>query len=314
MCIQTPELPNLSADAATEGTLHVIFHGTFLFHYDRNNLRNGQPYIEVLIPRVEDHVLRIGNWLAEIDLSGHRSVPTFELSGVRPGGECNGNVSHNLVFDGLPLKPRDQLEQLLVARLLLPLPRLIRSPRRSPAGPEHFSDPALLPDDLREIATLQIFTYEIQKESELAIHSLEAPGMAATSTQSPAGHHGQPVLWEPAFSDASFNLHIFAAPEQDRPAMHVSNAFSRLMGLFDGSMGRLSMVQFPPLSILDVSELGAVPGILVEETEDLAPRRRRLSQLGRMRKERRDLNLTWFSTEAFDDDPGSCAGVYNGRG
>src|SRR6476659_769512 len=38
------------------GTLHVMFHGTFVFDFHDNDL-------DVLIPEVEGHVYRAGSWL-----------------------------------------------------------------------------------------------------------------------------------------------------------------------------------------------------------------------------------------------------------
>ena len=60
--------------------------------------------------------------------------------------------------------------------------------------------------------------------------------------------------------------------------------------------------------IVDEFFNGEISGMNVaaEETEDLAPRARRLSLLGRMRKENRDLDLLWFENEALDGDPSSC--------
>ncbi len=290
--------PN-GCDASVE-TLHIVFHGTFLFNFCPGWLLGEKEGVEVLAPIVPNHVFRIGNWLGEVDLSRHDSamVPTYELFGV-DAGDATMNSDQNLVFDEkVRLKSPDLLDPLLAARIRLPRPRLIRSPRRTKVDRDDFSHPEKLPPRQNgyELSTLQILTYSFKNEIELMIRQL------STTTNG----HGQPVLWEPAFSGSSFNLHIFSAPEQDRPASHVSSAFNQLIGLF-ADLDGLALDRYSELSRLRLDELNSEPGVSEEETEDLAPRRRRLSQLGRMRKEQRDLNLLWFESEAFDSSPDSCA-------
>jgi hypothetical protein len=210
-----------------------------------------------------------------------------------------------MYFSNRPLKPQMDLDPLLTARILMPRPKLFTSPRRAKVDEQNFDCPTLLPKPLQEMSMLQIFTYDFEDEACLKIESLSNEHNGAGN-----GHqHGQPVLWEPAFSGKTVNLHIYSAPEQDLPAAHVVSAFDRVIALLEG-LECLKLKVCPAFSVLHLGEIKEqTPGVDPEETEDLAPRRRRLAQLGRMRKEERDLNLLWFESEAFDDCPDACASV-----
>jgi hypothetical protein len=166
---------------------------------------------------------------------------------------------------------------------------------------DRFSNKQLLPDDYREsLGTLQIFTYRFQNDNALRLAC-----------------HPEHSLWEPAFAGEgdAITLHIIAAPEQfhltpplnARGRSHVQNSFDACMALFqDLPLGLRSLPETNEFDRADVPA-GAIP----EETEDLAPRIRRLSQLGRMKKDQRDLNLLWFPSDAYDGDPDAC--VSNGN-
>ncbi|MGH9674271.1 MAG: hypothetical protein ACRD44_13905, partial [Bryobacteraceae bacterium] len=53
-------------------------------------------------------------------------------------------------------------------------------------------------------------------------------------------------------------------------------------------------------------------GVTREESEDLAGRTRRLARLGRMKKDDRDLNQLWFSSEGLSaKDPPNCPDSWN---
>jgi hypothetical protein len=48
------------------------------------------------------------------------------------------------------------------------------------------------------------------------------------------------------------------------------------------------------------------PGVIAEETEDLAARTLRIARLGRLRRQNADLNQAWYGNEALDGDPDAC--------
>jgi hypothetical protein len=282
------------------GILHVMFHGTFVFDFHGD-------YVDVLIPQVEGHVYRAGSWLGETELTcghSHTAKPAhddahnhdtgperYELEGVEPGSGTTLPLEHNLMRSS---RLRPDVDSLLHARIRAPLPDRIATPRRGRLPASGFSPQGALPKDYNgQLGTIQIFTYRFPNDNalRLACH---------------AGHS----LWEPAFAGGAVTLHIIAAPEHFHlsPPLnaartsHVQNAFAACMALYQGV--RLTMLRLPDTNEFDPADLrdGAIP----EETEDLAPRIRRLSQLGRMRKDDRDLNLLWFSSEAYDGDPDAC--------
>ena len=301
------------------GILQVFFHGTFVFDFHTD-------YIDVLIPEVDEHVYRVGSWLGETELQcgephgdephggdhgameetmahgGHQNgisgPDVFELKGVEPGSKTTLPEQHNLMFS-VPLPAN--VDDLLRARIRVPLPDSISTPRRGILAANGFSDPALLRrlGYFGELGTIQIFTYHFQNDNALSL------------TCHP-GHS----LWEPAFAGDTLGLHIFAAPEEfhvlpshtGRQSSHIQNAFAHCMAVLGQS---LTMDRLPDQNVFERGDLPE--GALPEETEDLAPRLRRLRQLGRMRKDNRDLNQLWFASEAFDGDPDGCSSTGNRR-
>jgi hypothetical protein len=227
---------------------------------------------------------------------GSDQIAVYELSGVNkePPPDIADNDrfkrEHNLVFKCRKL--RDKLAAKVHAKLIVPWPKTIRSPRRASVPSASFTNGQDLPAGYNgNIATLQIFTYEFSDDAELRIAG---------------GPH--PVFWEPAFVGETVNLHIFACPENDQHAEHISDAFATCLDLFESPPN----LTLPQPATPDALFKGELPrGVDAEETEDLAPRVRRQIQMGRMRKEKRNLNLSWFETEALGGNPGSCSDFCN---
>ena len=279
------------------GILNVFFHGTFVFDFHEND-RN----IDVLIPHVEDHVYRVGSWLGETELmcqEGHHddAVELYELKGVERGFAGTLPLQHNLMFRQKQL-PSD-VDALLYAKIRVPFPESIATPRRALLPSNSYRDPQSVLKEigyLGQIGSIQIFTYRFQSDNELSLTC-----------------HPSHPLWEPAFAGGAISLHIFAAPEHfymppngPQPVSHVRNAFKQCMEVLGLDLEMNDLPEKNEFDERDVPE-GAVP----EETEDLAPRVRRLSQLGRMRKDNRDLNQLWYSSEALDGDPDACGSAGN---
>jgi hypothetical protein len=220
----------------------------------------------------------------------------FELEGVEPGSVTTLPLEHNLMFSR---QLRKDVDSLLHARIRVPLPDRIATPRRGLLPAADLSPQDALPKDYNgQLGTIQIFTYNFLNDNALRL----------------VCHQGH-SLWEPAFAGGAITLHIIAAPEhyhltpplnRERTS-HVQNAFEVCMALFQGA--HLKMLRLPETNEFDPTDVPA--GAISEETEDLAPRIRRLSQLGRMQKDNRDLNLLWFSSEAFDGDPDACVSSGN---
>jgi hypothetical protein len=289
------------------GILHVMFHGTFVFDFHKD-------HIDVLVPQVEEHVYRVGSWLGETELicddhasamdqskpmdsgghnhnGGNGGPDRYQLEGVKGGSAMTLPPENNLMVSA---RLKQDVDSLLYARIRVPLPDQIRTPRRALLPNGDFDPKEGLPKDYQgKLGTIQIFTYNFPDDSALRFYC--HPGHA---------------LWEPAFAGGAVTLHIFAAPEhfhlmpatKGRATSHVQNAFASCAALFQDF--KVEMRQLPEKNEFDKNDLPekAVP----EETEDLAPRIRRLSQLGRMRKDNRDLNLLWYASEALDGDPDAC--------
>lgn len=274
-------------------TLHVIFHGTFVFHLTDEN-------VEVLIPKIGGHVYRIGNWLGETDLLGGQDWVgglEYQLKGVPPG-KGPMPLADNLVCDHKELKPPAELQPLLVAKLILPYPFKAMTPRRAKMDPGKLTGHQLLSYQ-GNVGTLQIFTYQFGDDA--AIH-LGYDGIVGP-------------VWEPAASGDPkvINLHVFAAHEHaPRPGGAMAcqkTALTRCFDLFKDPGPAIEESRVPKLSIFGAEPLP--DGVLREEMEDLEPRLRRLAQAGRMKKDNRDLNQMWFENEALDTEPDACGIVFD---
>jgi hypothetical protein len=274
------------------GTLNVILHGTFAYYiHEGENKR-----IDALIPHVPEHVVRAGNWLGETTLAPGR---TYSLEGVEPPDNPRDmDVGHNLVLNNVQpatdTPSPDPNGGPLYAILDLKRPHGIFSMRRAKLPPKDFGKTECnLPQNWAgEICTMQVFSYRFKDDAKLLLKNHP---------------------WEPAFAgvrdgqgkrhDVTINLHIFSSTEQDHPHTHVSQAFNKCIKLFRGVNLTLNLTRAAPAN--DVGVLP--PGVLNEETEDLTHRMRRLAQLGRMKKDDRDLNQLWFkSDDLSESDPATC--------
>lgn len=310
-----------------KGTLNVVFHGTFVFVHTEGDNR-----IRVLLPKFHQHVFRAGNWLGETELAGSYEhdckLPdgTHRESEHEHDGQCARlrlegaigvspadfklPIEHNLVLRGndrtLKLKGSQfqlngaSVDDSIHAVLEVPLPKKIVTPRRAQVPVSSFDDPD---QDLTSsnfqgnVGTLDVFRYGFDDDAELKLASTCCGG----------GH-----FWEPSFAGNEVNLHIFSEPDHDHESEHARNSFNHCMALLGFKL------KLNDSTIVDEFFNGEMNGMNVapEETEDLAPRARRLSLLGRMRKENRDLDLLWFENEALNGDPSSCGRCWycNNRG
>src|SRR6185369_11100090 len=141
--LNRPKLSRLQG--GEPGILHVMFHGAFVFDFHDD-------HVDVLIPEVEGHVYRAGNWLGETELIcgeqsdghshehggevGHDSdqdsrehtdlnqPETYHLEGVDRGRVTTLPPDHNLMLSA-PLKK--DVDRLLHARIDVPLPLEIKT-------------------------------------------------------------------------------------------------------------------------------------------------------------------------------------------
>jgi len=264
--------------------LNVILHGTFAY-IDKK----GVDFIDALIPLPNpqdgvDHVFRAGNWLGETELR----PGTYKLEGVDQGSDSLDD-DKNLIFEnGCPRRPRNPSKEY--ARLILPRPDKISSLRLSKVELE--TKPANLKGN--HGAALQVFTYSIASESELRLQKL------TDDEQAPLPGH----YWEPVVTGGFASLQIFSAEDHPDDPAHTRRAFlntASLLGVPDGDIDLKEVHR-----AVGIKDDDLPPGLIAEETEDLAARTLRMARLGRLRRQHADLDQAWYGNEALDGDPDAC--------
>jgi hypothetical protein len=275
-----------NAESNASGKLNVLFHGAFTFNQSAEPNR-----ILVMMPLMEHHVYRAGNWLAETELRGRTGSKAviYELSGVKPGEARIRPEDHlNLM---VKTKPQIQPEIFPHATLRLPLPETITSLRVAELPRGAFSHPEelVLDDDPQHITTLQVFTYDIKDEDTLSLKARDGEG-----------HY-----WEPVFVDNYVNLHVFAAEDHFHKPSNALEDFNVCAGLLGGVKLKL---QVRTLRDTGIDQRDLPNGITDEETESLASRTLRMARLGRLLKQKGDANLAWYGNDALDGSEGACAG------
>jgi hypothetical protein len=282
------------------GILNVLLHGTFAYNQEPEG-------ITAFIPKIKHHVYRAGNWLGETDLR----PGAYKLEGVRDLAKYGQKGDKFDLSSNLIIKPRQDnvpaRSQAPYATLNLGKPRKITSLRVAPVRKADFQPPEaqaeLVPkSDPLHIATLQIFTYDIEDESSLQLQSAPlqehcADPIVENLAAGPRGHY-----WEPVFSGDFVNLHIFSEEDHhDQPSFGVDDLLSALNVL--GS--QITKVTVGTPRGIEPGE--PLPdGVSPEETEDLAPRTKRMARLGRLVLQNGDPNQAWYANDALDEDPPAC--------
>jgi hypothetical protein len=262
--------------------LNVTLHGTFAY-IDKE----GVAFIDALVPVPEpddgvDHVFRAGNWLGETELR----PGTYTLRGVKTGTDSL-DVKKNLIFEnGCLRRPRDPNREY--ARFIFPRPEKISSLRL--AEVDLRTRPPSLKGDRG--AALQVFTYEIDSDPQLSLQRI-----SDDEKDDLPGH-----FWEPVFTSGYASLQIFSAEDHPDDPAHTSRAFqktSALLGVTDIALNEVHRAR-------GIDDKDLPPGVIAEETEDLAARTLRIARLGRLRRQKADLNQAWYGNEALDGDPDAC--------
>jgi hypothetical protein len=268
--------------------LNVILHGTIAY-IDKE----GVGFIDALIPLPKpddgvDHVFRAGNWLGETELR----PGTYKLEGVKEGKD-HLDDSKNLIFqNACPRRPRDPDTEY--ARLIFPRPERISSLRLAEVDLK--TKPASLKGDhaaALHAAALQVFTYEIDREPALRLQRIKDDD---ENIELP-GHY-----WEPIFTGDYASLQIFSAEDHPDDPAHTSRAFLKIVALVGAT--DLELIKVHRARQIQVQDLP--PGVIADETEDLAARTLRIARLGRLRRQKADLDQAWYGNEALDGDPDAC--------
>jgi hypothetical protein len=268
-------------------TLNVILHGAYAFDQTTQPGR-----ILALIPEIGYHTHRAGSWLAETELRGRTDsqAVVYELLGVKAGNDkFEPQQNQNLMVK--PQRPGSP-QAFPYATLDFPLPRKITSllVAELPRTSFTYRDELVVNDNSQHIATLQVFTYEIEDQNDLMLKAQDGDG-----------HY-----WEPVLTDGHVNLHIFSAEDHYHKPSNAEEDFNKCADLIGGLNLRLETDHLPSSRLFDTEP---VPGVDFRETESLALRTQRMARLGRLVLQKGgDANLAWFGNDALDGDPEACSG------
>jgi hypothetical protein len=288
------------------GVLNVLLHGAFTFVNEEET-----NYIRTLVPFLEHHVYRAGNWLAETELRGREDIRdspvTYELRGVDQGRkrfvydspdffELRNNIV--IKFGNLPDNNQRTVrfgrvrKPALYATIILPIPRKITSLRLAKIPIGNIKDSQLLQaqNDPEHMANLQIFTYDFKDDNALRLQAVDG---------------GRDHFWEPAFIRDYINLHIFSSEDHYCKLSNAQDDFNRCVDLLGVSL-QLQTRFLPDCELIDP---GVLKGVTAEETEELAIRNRRMARLGRLLSrypETGDTNLVWRGNDALDGSGDAC--------
>lgn len=285
-------------------TLNVILHGTFAFVQKEKE-------IHALIPDIKQHANRAGNWLGETALRSG----TYKLAGVDP--EPRGklfNSNKNLI-----VKYKDRRDRPKpYATVIFPRPKEITSLRVAEIPTRSFTDSSDLEGrgkKQQHIATLQIFTYDIKNQNELALVFPAEKHPNRRFPSAPEGHY-----WEPVFqtrlknhggTGLFINLHIFSTEDHDDEPYQADD-FNKCVELV-GAKVRLNTGA--AYQVGDIPPREKLPdGVMAGETEDLAPRTQRMARLGRLVYKASDANQAWYEDDALDDGTPFCGGFVVRKG
>jgi hypothetical protein len=233
-----------------------------------------------------DHVFRAGNWLGETELRRG----TYELRGVKTGTHSLDPARNLIVENGSRRHSRQTHTEY--ARFIFPRPKNIYSLRLAKVDLQ--PDAKVRPSRLKGShgASLQVFTYDVDNDQALCLQRIKDDEKEGGS-----GH-----FWEPAFNGDYANLHMFSAEDHPDDPGHTSLVFQRVSALLGVKKIELKEVH----RAVKIPDNELPPGVIAEETEDLAARTLRIARLGRLRRQNADLNQAWYGNEALDGDPDAC--------
>jgi hypothetical protein len=261
--------------------LNVLFHGAFAFD---QTTRPGR--IRALIPQMDHHVYRAGSWLAETELRGGNCQPRiYELEGVKPGHQkLNTHVNLTVKLDP------DGRRETPFAIVDLPLPAEVTSMLVTELPSDAFSIRAELVNsgDIQRIATLHVFTYEIEYPNALYLKADDGDG-----------HY-----WEPSPVGPFVNLHIFSAEDHYHKPSNAKEDMNLCLALLPGVQTRLVTDQLQVSGVL--ASPAPPPGVVEEETETLALRTQRMAYLGRLIRQGADAGLAWAGIHPLDGEAQAC--------
>jgi len=293
------------------GQLHVIFHGSFCFLDDGKS-----ETIEVRLPTVEDqngmpmmgaHTYLAGNWLSERTLIPDGTNP-FVLTGVETGKATFEKAKNLSLADArFAYKPAN-----LYATIILPRPYSIDSLQRGDINPADFRGGDIAKEmvkGVKQVATVQVFTYRFSNHKELSLAPLSSDAFSGD------GHlTGVP-------DDRFCSLHLFAEPDEPLDEHHPRHALRSALKMYtdpNGNPFELDIEMVPDVEAVPSQELPS--GTISAEFDDLPKRLKKLSDLAIRRLKGDDFkdifgNDKALSAQAFSgDNPLNCLSSWGGGG
>ncbi len=255
------------------GFLNVVFHGAFCFFEIENNILVRTANIKHMgDPKMpSEHVYLAGNWLGE---STYEPRKDYQLKGVEPG-YARFPREHNLIIKGgTPAK----IPEGIYAEFLFPYPLQIYSVQCLPVkNLGEFFEGTSFPkiNDVKEISTIQIFTYRFKNHLDLQL----------------VGH--APWTAKRMLVGNIATLHLWSEPDHTVCRCHVGNAFSDSIKMFDSVDLKLKKSE----NILHVEADDLPYGTRVEEMDDLVVRLYKLARLGKAFKAGDDLRAALVKTK-----------------
>ena len=175
------------------------------------------------------------------------------MSFRRAAGQDRFRPERNLILKK-PQQP-DQPAAFPYATLRFPLPQQIASLQVAAIRRDAFTNQDdLLVDGDQHIATVQVFTYEVEDQNALFLKARDGEG-----------HY-----WEPVLTGDHINLHIFCAEDHYHKPSNAQEDFNQCADLVGGVKLRLQTRSLLASGILDAGQLP--PGVVDQETESLALR------------------------------------------
>ena len=251
--VPAPSTASGDQTASADCTLNVFLHGLFVF-LDRKDR------IEILLPHLQEHTYRAGEFLGETMLRSRPFCDPYKLFGVDAGG-AHFNPERVLSLRGAPQPYQRLHEKQLHCRLEFPLPLAIYSLQQVDLT-RNLDNPEVFVNTVASM--LHVFTYRVTDPSEIKL-----------------GDHV--FADEPQLIDGKryMSLHIFSEEDYEQfLAAHPIGGFAAAVGLFPGLYVRL-INDLPSVPAVTAQEM--LPGTIPAEYEDLALRTiQKLGKLGEM--------------------------------
>ena len=292
------------------GSLYLFLHGLWVAREVGNNL-------EIVLPRVFDHVYKAGSWLAETPIESDREL---KLIGVAPTGTDTFSERNRKAKDAfgtelmvsLPDCSLTSKKKFRFATLTLPRPlRILQLLNVKPIADGNVvrrDDNAVqVEKEWKRIATVQVLIYDYPDENEVALD----------------GHY-----WEPCTTDRAISLHIISTSEGPISLAHEDETSRVLRKVIQG-YPRLIFERplFAPAWV-DTKNLGDLgPSLKATgnqfittateqrfafsqaELEYISARATRLGRLGRIKQQGRPLDAVWHEGDPLDDRLSNCQGL-----